>query len=450
VTLEAKVRELAALIDPKETDPIRLRQGIIADVGMGRVSVQLDGPFALGNIPFFESYRPIVGDVVWIAKNGPDMIVIGPVKRGGIRSEPWHVVGQTQHGDPDFENGWFNYGFTDGVHTYGSTMFYKDVDGFVHLQGLVRNTSGAAYNSVIFTLPVGYRPESTVRVPAVGGATSSCWMVEIRSDGTVRAGTATNADVNLIKNYFSLCTVFFEAAGEVEFETQLNWVPFGELWDGWGWDYTSGTGNPHDYPAAWLRWDGLVRCRSQWMNGTNTRIALVPESAARTRWAKVLTSVANNSFAVFLDTNLIMYPWARELFAGFWGAAYNLGLTIDGLQWWAGIPESYWTPLELMGSWARFADHTTWPPPAWYKDGYGHVHLRGEVSGGSTTFDDPIAQLPEQCRPLGRNLYKGWSFTAQKVARVDVDEQGTIRVGNINADNTALSLDLIFFRAQDS
>lgn len=62
----------------------------------------------------------------------------------------WHVVGDP--GEPAFENSWTNYG------SFGDCAFFKDDNGFVHLQGLVK--SGSSGNSTIFTLPEGYRPRS--------------------------------------------------------------------------------------------------------------------------------------------------------------------------------------------------------------------------------------------------------------------------------------------------
>ena len=53
-------------------------------------------------------------------------------------------------GQPQFASGW------NGDPNFGPISFYKDREGVVHLEGLaVGNGSGF----VVFTLPVGYRPE---------------------------------------------------------------------------------------------------------------------------------------------------------------------------------------------------------------------------------------------------------------------------------------------------
>lgn len=52
---------------------------------------------------------------------------------------------------PALLNSWVNFGagFTDAA-------YFKDPNGFVHLRGLVKNGTGIP--TVIFTLPLGYRP----------------------------------------------------------------------------------------------------------------------------------------------------------------------------------------------------------------------------------------------------------------------------------------------------
>jgi hypothetical protein len=65
-----------------------------------------------------------------------------------------HIVNENRIG-PSLQNGWINYA---GAYTYAS--YWKDKNGVVHMTGLIRdgrNLSG----SVLFQLPVGYRPHGT-------------------------------------------------------------------------------------------------------------------------------------------------------------------------------------------------------------------------------------------------------------------------------------------------
>lgn len=80
--------------------------------------------------------------------------------------------------NPTFQNGWVNYGA--GYH-FG--QYYKDTDGFVHLRGLIN--SGTFASSVIFNLPVGYRPNSRVLRATI--ASDALARVDVLPDGNVLA-----------------------------------------------------------------------------------------------------------------------------------------------------------------------------------------------------------------------------------------------------------------------
>lgn len=73
--------------------------------------------------------------------------------------EEWIMVGVD--GAPAFLNSWVNYDASDGGRNVG---FYRDPFGFVHLKGLLRNGS---VGSAAFALPLGYRPEGTMRQPTI-------------------------------------------------------------------------------------------------------------------------------------------------------------------------------------------------------------------------------------------------------------------------------------------
>jgi hypothetical protein len=64
-------------------------------------------------------------------------------------SEAWHEVGTP--GEPAFLNGWGNPDDASAE----TVAFYKDREGTVHLKGVA---SGGDHDTLIFQLPVGYRP----------------------------------------------------------------------------------------------------------------------------------------------------------------------------------------------------------------------------------------------------------------------------------------------------
>lgn len=87
-------RELAdLLVAPGRPDAPLLRQGVVSAVGVGSLSVQLAGsPYAIGNVRYLDSYAPVVGDVVWMLKNGPDLLVLGTIEtigNGQSNLKPW-------------------------------------------------------------------------------------------------------------------------------------------------------------------------------------------------------------------------------------------------------------------------------------------------------------------------------------------------------------------------
>jgi len=69
-----------------------------------------------------------------------------------ITMDTWHMVASA--GEPVFVNNWVNYDLT----TYNGAGFRKSPDGRVVLKGFVK----AGTSSVMFTLPVGYRPPKDI------------------------------------------------------------------------------------------------------------------------------------------------------------------------------------------------------------------------------------------------------------------------------------------------
>lgn len=65
--------------------------------------------------------------------------------------------------DPDFSP---NLGSYPG---FGQVRYFKDLSGIVHFKGLMGATASVASGSMLFTLPVGFRPYDNVLFPAVIG-----------------------------------------------------------------------------------------------------------------------------------------------------------------------------------------------------------------------------------------------------------------------------------------
>lgn len=89
-------------------------------------------------------------------------------------NEQWNSVGGT--GQPAFQNSWNNY--SSGTHAVA--RFRKEGANTVVLSGLV---SGGATGTVVFTLPVGFRPTKIMIFPLGGDSTSGYVLVD--ANGTV-------------------------------------------------------------------------------------------------------------------------------------------------------------------------------------------------------------------------------------------------------------------------
>jgi hypothetical protein len=118
----------------------------------------------------------------------------------GNRETPWQ--------NAVLENGWENYGGS-----FTPAQYKRDVSNFVTLRGLIRNGD---VGSVIFTLPVGFRPTGS-EIHYINGGGSNyktvTWgdlynqdltRVDIKSDGTVKVTAHTNSWISLSGLRFSI------------------------------------------------------------------------------------------------------------------------------------------------------------------------------------------------------------------------------------------------------
>lgn len=96
---------------------------------------------------------------------------------------------------PTFLNNWVNYGAP-----VESAGYWKDQSGQVHIQGVVK--SGTP-NSIIFNLPVGYRPVAKSFFPVISNAGVAICFVE--PDGDVGQFSGAQTD-------FGLAGINFRAA----------------------------------------------------------------------------------------------------------------------------------------------------------------------------------------------------------------------------------------------
>lgn len=450
---DRRVRRIAQMItsntpsatpDLGQYDPITLMQGQVTNVGMGNVEILFgDQLEPIPGLSFLSTYRPHINDIVWVWKNGPDWVVIGPVEaRAANASEDWHYIGDTELGEPAFLNGWLNFGGD-----YAHMRYYKDSDGRVHWEGVVDfPTAGSAKTVPICTAPVGYRPEYTVRhvvSAAAGGGGSGIFAVEWLPNGTVQAVGANNG--NSIGLFVSVCGVSYMAAGDTEYDRIQEWVPPGLTFHDWSWDADV---DNHTPPGLWDRWDGLMVMRNRMQGGTGGYVGGLTERSCRTRWDKLFTTYAFdgtlNLQPIRLDARISQRVLVRV------GSSFNQELSLEGLHWLSDIPEHYWTPIDLENSWVNYSvagnPQGKWGPAAWFKDGYDHVHLRGLIAGGTTAASTIMGLMPPECRPEGRLIFPSLSG-GETPGRIDVFGEDILQAQSGTVSNTYYSLDNISYRA---
>jgi hypothetical protein len=74
---------------------------------------------------------------------------------------------------------------------YAVAAYRKDILGRVLLKGTLRSSPGIPANSVLFTLPVGYRPKETLTFPSEGGGAFQS--VKVDALGNVTNGLVIGA-----------------------------------------------------------------------------------------------------------------------------------------------------------------------------------------------------------------------------------------------------------------
>lgn len=132
---------------------VHRRQAIVTAVTMGPPTTVTCKFHASDTATFtvrcLDSYGPVVGDVVWLLIDGPDMICLGT-----LTQHPWLT--------PTFLNGWINW-FVGQQ----EAKYRKESGNIVRIDG---NIKSGTIGQPAFVLPVGYRPMTTKYFAATGSA----------------------------------------------------------------------------------------------------------------------------------------------------------------------------------------------------------------------------------------------------------------------------------------
>jgi len=165
-----------------------------------------------------------VGVGGWVDLDGIDFdtdTVVNAVPSSTAQAlDNWHTVGAA--GEPAFQNSWSSVGGA-----YGPVAFRKDPFGHVSLKGVAQSGTN---NTVIFTLPAGYRPAVATTVPVIGDSAAAGNQITINPDGTV-TGLRSGAFLWLYNVEFDTETVSSwvpaQAVASAPFVMQTGWGPTG-------------------------------------------------------------------------------------------------------------------------------------------------------------------------------------------------------------------------------
>ena len=102
------------------------------------------------------------------------------------------IIKQDAETAPALQNSWVNYGAP-----FADAKYYKDKEGVVHLKGLIKSGSITA-NTVLFNLPVGYRPSTSGQLIFTVDNATGIGRVDVKANGDVVVVTAaSNLFLNL-------------------------------------------------------------------------------------------------------------------------------------------------------------------------------------------------------------------------------------------------------------
>lgn len=308
-----------------------------------------------------------------LGSNGID--VIGTVKE---YATPYAIT--------TFSNGWLNYNTAE----YQGARYYKDRDGFVHVEGLVKSGNSG---QVIFNLPANYRPAKEVIFPAYTNTGFSRVNIQANGDVYLTGGTG----------WFGLDGIFFSAADAGD---QFNTPVF---------------------VNNWLNYDEAVYHKAQWSFNERTRLVIprglvksgtvpgaiikVPDNARPLR-NHLFVSIGNGAIARISIQNE-QYIWCE--------AGANNWVTLEGIYCRAGQEDEVIAPT-MQNGWLNYSDAWAWA--GYWKDDNGIVHLQGLIKSG--TVGSAAFTLPDGYRPDLRRLYK--TLTDNNVlGRVDVLANGEVQ-----------------------
>ncbi len=119
-----------------------------------------------------------------------NVTINGALQVSAIQNAPWIELSNA------LINNWVNYG-----NGFATIAMYKDNEGVVHLRGLIKDGLNVP-NTVITTLPVGYRPVAGHQIFEVINGVDTFGRIDVETDGDVVFRGITNTFISLDQIHF--------------------------------------------------------------------------------------------------------------------------------------------------------------------------------------------------------------------------------------------------------
>jgi hypothetical protein len=279
-------------------------------------------------------------------------------------------------------------------------MVSKSTIGIITIRGLLSATAALAANTLLFVLPVGFRPDSTMLIQANQSDTSS--YIRINANGEVRNGNAMS-----LGQYLAFNNVHYPAAGVATWTTMTGFL------NGW-----------HDYGLSeygvaryWIDPYGFAWFAGMISSGTTTNgtaMWTIPKLIMPGPiYGQHMSTVSNAGLGIvrFNQSNDTLHdPTTLDFLTG-----SNTWLSLAGLSYVTGVglTRLTWNKIDYMlSSWVDYNDSAGGNMPSgWVKRPDGLVVLKGLIKSG--TIGSSFMSGSQHILPRGRNLMQVASNTAR-------------------------------------
>lgn len=321
--------------------------------------------------------------------------------------------------------------------TYGCASYTKvSPTGIVMLRGFVSDSTIAVADT-IFTLPPGCRPSKQLIFPVVGSTNGTdviAGRIDVRTDGRVTYESPTG---NNVISFLSLSDIRFLASdapsawSDATPVSANGWTHYGGAWGNTQYNKDA-MGRTHLY--------GLVKGGTTVATGTG--IVSLPSGYLATA-PGIFPGLSNNAFTNYQLTTSALQAQARNM-----GATGATAWTSMAAMYYSTTSGATQNALSFSAPWSNYS--AGYNSAQYAKPSDKIVTIRGLIKGGTMGTIGTLPGNPSGYRPSKRMAFLSVGITsssAQVVARIEVDTNGTITVinGNNNLSTGWLSLENISF-----